>query len=262
MNESLIFFSIFKILFGDIKKRCGDNRKPHIQEFEGALRKVLADRNIEHSQIGNCTVLDPVSQYYQISNIGTISSRTPKKLVVDDNYTVEDIEFVLEQLSRINEEPLNVPDMKDTSIAHIANCIEVQIINDEKQCALCQDVFKSNEKLVEGFTSDEYSTLACKDTFTICKVTDKFFKLDILKSKIDYSLLETTIISQLNMKNLYGASDFTKHGHEKEVLIKKIVSIYVMHVGKTIGKSIGPLKTYQKAMKNRKADRLVNINYN
>lgn len=214
-------------------KHGGENRKPDCQQFQSALRRALADKNITHGKTGNCTPLDQVVAYCAYSNIGTISSRTKKLSVsrtqANEMYTDEDIEEVLQTLDEITASYPNSPnshitDLNDISISYVASLIELKIINDKKfKCSSCKNAFSENEELHQAFTSKSHSNIACRSTFEICRNADYFLKLDMLKGQYSFNLIFQSIKSSLNIDCLFENTDFKVHGHEKIDLIEEIL---------------------------------------
>lgn len=223
-------FYIFKMFFGAIRKYGGNNRRPDCEQFQAALRKVLADKNILHSKKENCTALYPVYAYCPYSNIGTISSRSKKlSIATIETYTEDDIEEVSNGLNEIfarcpNRSGSNIADLSDISIAYIASMIELKIMNDKNyECNLCKNVFAQNEKLHQAFTSESHSSTACKSTFEICRSADYFLKLDMLKGQYGFELIFQFIMLSLNVDCLYEYTEFEEHAHEKISLVKQIL---------------------------------------
>lgn len=210
----------------------GENRKPDCQQFQAALRKVLADKNILYGKKGNCTAIHPVSSYCSYSNISTISSNRPKKtiLATREMITPEDIEEVLKGLHEINSKTKDSPvsqltDMSDISTAYIASMIELKIINEkDSKCNLCKDVFVENEKLPNAFTSEAHSSIACLSTFEICRNAEYFLKLDMLKGQFSFELIFESIKQSINMDSLFIDSEFEQHNHEKITLVEQILN--------------------------------------
>lgn len=146
---------MFQIFFGNMRKYGGNNSKPDCIQFQSALRKVLADKNIFFSERGNCTNIDPPSEYYPLSNVGTITSRR-KKAVVENTYTPDDVEEVLKELHEINARStkrsnLNLTDLNDISTAYVASTIEINILKSEDH-QWCASIFSENEKVHQAFT--------------------------------------------------------------------------------------------------------------
>lgn len=209
----------------------GENRKPDCQQFQAALRKVLADKNILYGKKGNCTALHPVSSYCSYSNISTISSnrRKKKSLATSEMFTPEKIEDVLKELDEINTKAQNNPesqltDLSDISTAYIASLIELKIINDKNfKCTLCKNVFAENEKLPRAFTNETHPSIACLSTFEICRNADFFLKLDMLKGQFSFKLFLESIKSSINVDRLFINSEFEEHHHEKITLVEQIL---------------------------------------
>lgn len=211
-------------------KHGGENRKPDCLQFQYALRRALADKNILHGKKGNCTPIDPIPAYRPISNIGTVSSHRSKKmsLATNEMYTNEDINEVLFGLNEININTKcpnsRVTDLSDISTAYIASLIELKIINNKNfKCYLCKNVFTENEKLHQGFTSESHSRIACQSSFEICRSADYFLKLDMLKGQFSYNLILESIKLSLNIDSLFVNTEFEVHGHDKISLVEEIL---------------------------------------
>lgn len=229
-------------------KHHGNNRKPDCQQFEAALRKVLEDKHITHSDYGNCTVIDGASNYCPTSNIGTVSSKRPKKSIVETKYTKKDTQSVLNVLNTNNNErsQMSVIDLSDTSISYIASEIGLQFLKIKNVCSLCKNVFVENEKVHAAFTSEQHWNIACESTFEICRTADYFMKLDVLKGQFDLNLICHSIISSLHIDRLYENTNFETHGHEKLNLVIQILQRYINYKARMIGKSVTNISMYQK----------------
>lgn len=242
------------MFFGEIRKRSGCNRKPDCQQFESALRKVLADKNISHSNYGNCTVIDNVTEYCPYSNVGTVSSHRLKKERFEDKvYTENEIQEVLNELRKTNlDRSDELLDLNDINIAYVASTVELDVLDDKNhKCLLCEKVFLENEKVHHSFTSQDHSRIACKSTYEICLLAEYFLKLDILKGQFSIGLIYQSIVKSLNIDSLYENTDFNTHGHEKLGLIKKILLRYIQYKGNALSKSITDIKKYQDQMRDR-----------
>lgn len=79
-------------------------------------------------------------------------------------------------------------------------------------------------------------------------------KLDLLKGQFSFELIKQTIISSLNIEELYENSDFQMHGHEKLEVIDQILVHYARYKMKMLTKSIKNLKEYQDQMAKHQAE--------
>lgn len=252
------------MFFGAIRayNHGGENRKPDSQQFQAALRKVLSDKNIIHGKKGNCSGLQPASNYCSYSNVSTISSKRPKKINSNDVYTLDDIEEVLKELHEANSKNKStnggsskLTDLSDISTAYIASLIELNIINDKKvKCTLCKEVFAENEKLPSAFTSENHSSVACQSTFEICRSADYFIKIDILKGQYDIKLIFESIKSSINVDSLFQNTEFGEHGHDKVNLIDQILQKYIQYKARALGKAVDVAK-YQKEMQDKRKEK-------
>lgn len=219
-------------------------------------QQVLADKAIIHTKKGNCTPIEASSQYNLYTNVGTISSARPKKSITNTKahtYTEEDVLEVLDELNDLKTcKKNNFLDLNSTSIAYIASIIEEEIFRKKDYaCQLCKEIFTSNEKLNEAFTSDHHKVIACQSTFDICIKADYFLELDLLKGQFDTDLICHCIIASLNIERLYENTNFETHSHEKQSLVRNIVLAYFRHKMKLITKSIDDIKKYQDMMQKR-----------
>lgn len=92
-----------EVFFGKIRSLNGYNNNPSCQQFNAAIRKLLANTTIHYSDEGNCTLMNPDTVYNPYSNISTITSRCSKKIDArqNQNFSEEEIEEVLRQLNEI-----------------------------------------------------------------------------------------------------------------------------------------------------------------
>lgn len=223
-----------EMTFGKLRSPnfCGYNDNPTCFQVYGNYRKVLLHDIVCVSKRGNCIQYDAVSRPY--SNIFTISSKKNK----NDNDDFEDpleqeYELLFEKLSRIEqmEQSSLTDDLKDFSIAHVANIIEEKIkTTDEMFCPLCPKIFDENEKIQKSFTSSNYKSKPCVSTFIICKEADKFLKLQLLNDHaIEFNTVYFAIFENINSDTLYCKTDFSKHTNEdhKLHLIRSVVDSYI-----------------------------------
>lgn len=213
-------------------------------QFNAALRKLLANTTIHLSERGNCTAFDPIIDHNPYSNISTITSRRPKS-VADNNmaldFTPDDIEQVLTEIDEIQrmDTRSQLVDLSDITTAYIASTIEINIETCEKySCHLCKHVFDENERVHQAFTSSTHTKIPCQSTFEICRSADHFLKLEILKGQYSLELIIHTIITSLDLTQLYTETNFLDHEHPKKDLIRNVLSQYIRYKGNFLAKTI------------------------
>lgn len=234
------------MFFGKIRafRYQGNNNNPSCLQFNAALRKLLANATIHLSERGNCTNFNPISEHNSYSNISTITSRCSKPVAAarnSDNFTPDDVEVVLNEISEIQslESRSVVTNLSDITIAYIASNIEIKIqTSDKYKCHLCKAVFTENESVHEAFTSESHTKRACQSTFEICRAADYFLKLETLKGQYSMELIQYSIFSSFDMAQLYPQTNFLDHDHLKEELINNILSEYIRYKANFLAKTI------------------------
>lgn len=130
--------------FGKIRSMNGFNNNPTCEQFNAAMRKVLASNSILVSKYGNCSDLGSTPIQKPYSNIGFVSSRRQQinsTADVNENFVEEDIETILQQLAVIQnlEASEDCSDMGDFTVAHIAGMIESRIMSSIRfKCNHCR----------------------------------------------------------------------------------------------------------------------------
>lgn len=252
-----------EVFFGKIRSLCGSNNNPTCQQFNAAMRKLLANTSIQYSSEGNCTDVDPVMIYNPYSNISIITSRRPKsKIYTDVGISEEDIDMVFQELSTIQQTKSThqLIDFSDMSTAHIARKIESSIENANKfPCDLCANIFEDNEKMPNAFMSSNFARNPCQSTFNICQSADHILKIDILKGQFTPNLIYQTIFSSLDINNFYVETSFIDHSTHKTDLIGYILHQYIRIKCNFIARTIS-FNEHERNMRH-KLTRMV-INYN
>lgn len=250
--------------FGKIRALNGYNNNPNCQQFNAAMRKLLANTAIAYSDRGNCTIEDSVSIYNPYSNISTISSRRhPKAYVIpSEDFTPDDVDEVLKALDEIEKSgsKSRFTDLNELNIAFIASTIKAKIEGSDKiLCDRCNNVFAENEQVHQAFTSTNHTRRAYQSTFEICRAADYFLKLEMLKGQFSFDLIRHSIISSLKLETLYCETDFEGHIGHKDSIIEYVVQKYISYKGNYMAKTITFDEFEQKLR--RKLTRLV-INSN
>lgn len=220
----------------------GNNRNPTCQQFNAAMRKLLANTTIHCSVKGNCTILDQPSVCNPYSNISTITSRRSKKLCSNEDkyFTPDDIEEVMKELDAIQITSSNskLLDLGDITASYIASTIENSILCSSSNCQDCKAVFSENEQIAQAFTSNNHTRVACTSTFEICKTADYFLKLELLKGQFDFNLIFHTIFSSLRIEELYPDSSFLHCLSHKDELIRDVLNRYIKYKGTYLAKTV------------------------
>lgn len=220
----------------------GNNRNPTCQQFKATMRKLLANTTIHCSDEMNCRILEQSSVYNPYSNISTITSRRPIKedIITNQIFTPDDIETVMKELSEIQKVHPNsqLIDLTELTISYIASTIEATIEKSSKYCEFCKDVFRSNEKVNQAFTSQQHTRKACQSTFEICRTADYFLKLELLKGQFDFDLVYHAISSSLNLEKLYPNSSFEHSSNHKIEHIKDILNLYIKYKCTYLAKTV------------------------
>lgn len=217
-------------LFGIIRSFNGSNNNPNCQQFNAAMRKLLASTTLHAPKKGNCTILeDSVPVHNPYSNILSITSRKIKKVVPCSSMelTDEDIEPILTELSAIKESTNKLIDLSDLTTANIALNIERKM---EKKltCQRCKNVFIENEKVHRAFQSNSNSRKACQSTFDICQTANFFLKMEVLKGQYDFKFIKEAIYYSLNPDSLFLISELDDHpDHPKKDLIHCIIDYFI-----------------------------------
>lgn len=195
-----------------------------------------------YSKFSNCCPAEHDSNPY--TNILTISSKrsTIKNFNASDcmNVTEEQIEQLYDKLHDIEdaEEREQHEDLSDYTVAHIASFIEGRIkLTKQFGCMLCKRIFDENTKKAEDVNLKSV-TMPCYSTFCICKQTERFIKIDLLKGDIDFSVIYHEILQNLNFDLLYDGTDFSDHSDHKVFLIRFVVDEFVRiratHIARTL----------------------------
>lgn len=246
--------------FGRLRALNGSGNNPTCMQFNSGMRKLLCNTTLHYSDHSNC--LAPTDTVYNpYSNILKITSNRPKaKSIVSTNeFTPEEIESVLSELSQIQTTANPLLDLSDITTAHIAHSIQ-NLVEKHMKCECLENIFIENELVHESFMRQGQRKIACKSTFEICKNADYFLKFQILKGQFEVQLIFNAIFSGLNMDNLFMNTKFEDaHKTHKVEFIQKIVCEYVRIKGTYIAKTV--TFNERSADLRRKLTRMV-INYN
>lgn len=111
--------------FGRIRSLNGFNDNPTIEQFNGALRKIIVNDEIKSSTKANCHD----SLHLSILNVSSGNVKTVDVKTVDDNLN-EILDLDAEQFERMQsiQREYDSSDVMDASIGYVAAVIEQKII--------------------------------------------------------------------------------------------------------------------------------------
>lgn len=174
------------------------------------------------------------------SNILFVTSRRARinKNDEDDMYDIipEELDDLHEKITEIEEKENSVlvdPNLKDISIAHIANVIETRFIEPHRiKCEPCKNVFNENQKINKAVKQKP-----CESTFSICKETDRYLKFQLLNDDIKINTIYYAIFQQLDVNLLFPDTDFSHDSSHKLHLIRGIIDAYIQIKGTHLAKT-------------------------
>lgn len=194
-----------------------------------------------YSKLSNCSLADDDGNPF--SNILSVSSKrsTADKIDPTDclNVTEDQIEEFYDKLAEIDvpdDDEVDNDELKDFNIAHIANFIENKIRSSKQfSCSSCKRIFEENMKVAENvnFRSEK----PCQSTFSICKQTDRFLKVEMLKGTINFKVIYHEILQILDFEVLYEDTDFSTHYDHKIFLVRYVVNEFIRIKGTHLAKT-------------------------
>lgn len=217
-----------EILFGRCRAMNGFNDNPTAQQFMGAFRKLMAFDAILCSSSSNCaedhTPAQPFASILYVTSVPSTSNN-------EDNEDVSSSQLgtLYQKLSEIEaiENSSLLDSVLDYSIAFISAHIERRIVGGERMYwNACKDVFKQNDKL-QNFGFKEITTTPCRSTLDICKQADRFLKIQLIRSCNNFNVMSEGIYNQLDIENLYRATDFSHNNQHNFFFIRSIIDVYI-----------------------------------
>lgn len=248
-----------EIFFGKIRARGGFNDNPSSLVFTSAYQQLIVNNNILLSKHSNCSLQGKGTIGNPFSNILTISSKRIPKTGIHSreewSFPDEDIDELHLEIDRIEamERTSEMTEhLTDCTIGHIATVIENKIMNSNTfNCDPCRKIFDENKRKFErGFLSSGFKSHPCFSTYQICKATNRFIKVQLLRSKMDFNLVYYEILSSLDVNALYNETDFENHQEHKIFLIRYIVDEYIRIKGTFLARS-ETFKEYDVLLRNR-----------
>lgn len=233
-----------EILFGQIRKKCGNNDNPTSEVFSSSFRNILAQRTVLNSKFANCESSDNISFSNPYSNILTITSRRKpvEKVSIEDyeGISEEQIELLYSKMSEIEamESNRETDELSDHAIAQAAQLIESKISRTKHYtCELCAKIFIENTRKTDNLLVKPQLE-PCHSTFLICKHADKFLKMMLLDGSMKFEVIYHEILRTLDFDELYFESDFETHLEHKVFLIRYVIDEYIKIKGRHIAKTL------------------------
>lgn len=219
-----------EIFFGLLRKMCGCNDNPTIQQLEAGLKKLSLQCDIQllsnRSNVAN-EGTSAVSDSENIaSDILTISSRKPQSLS-EDIYLFNDLQPVEENSeieTMINErhEQLQIGNIEDANylddminnagIAYVAGKLEKKLLLcDQGCCSYCKLMLEKNAKVDASNCLLGYRP--CIGTFKLCKLTATALKMYSHKENNVKNKVISYVLANIELENIY----FTDFDVDQEV---------------------------------------------
>lgn len=222
--------------FGKIRSFNGFNDNPTVQQFSAAHRKLLGNFAILNSEQGNCQPAVMESKMKQI--LMSVSSRKAKSQItrVHQINEFQNLSQEVASFSEVDINNLNEGYHKITT-AHIANIIECKIKKSQIYCEECAKVFSENEKVENAFKNSKFNEKPCQSTFEICKVVEKYMKLENILKDNNFDSIDSAICNEITkIEDLFSNTDFSHNVSHKTYLIRFIINACINIIGTFIAK--------------------------
>lgn len=208
--------------FGRIRSLNGHNDNPTIEQFNGALRKIIVNDEIKSSTKANCHD----SLKLSILNVSSSNVKIVDVRTVDDNSNeVLDLEAEqFERLQRIQRE-YDSNDVMDASIGYVAAVIEQKIVEQSLfTCLKCIRIIPENDKVTIPISS---AHKPCQTTFEICNISHKYVHYLLRDYKYTYENLLSDITCEYNSANAFPKTNFVGHEKHRVDFVNFIISEYI-----------------------------------
>lgn len=207
----------------------GYNENPTQQQFMSSYRKLLVYSTICTSKVANCANFDAISE--PVSNIVFVSSRR-SRIEEAENYApipeeLEDLHVRLDEIANMEQLGLISSNFSDDSVVHIANVIETRMKTADIYCKECMLAFEENVKVMGGYIGSNFQRNPCQSTVSICKMVDRFLKVQFLRNKLDFDRIYYIIADAIDVETLYNLTNFSHNLNHKLLLIRSIVDVYI-----------------------------------
>lgn len=247
-----------ELFFGKARALNGYNDNPTIQQFSAALKKLIACDSIKCSKKSNCEAIESDSGL--VSNIYLISSKKQITQNVEsdvENYPDSDkiisknIIELHEKMTAMNEVDYNIlhEGFGFITTTHIAYIIEQKLKG--TQHMKCHECFKAfTEERVNGISLESnLQESSCRSTFEICKVVEKFMKLELLR-ETNFQTLKLAIYNEIDIDNTFSAIDISHDPNHKLFLIRFVIDACINIKGTQIAKE-ATLDEHRKSFRKR-----------
>lgn len=203
--------------FGRIRSLNGCNDNPTIEQFNGALRKIIINDEIKSSVKANCQDLLNLS-------ILNVSSSNVKTVDVHLNEVLDLDTEQFERMQRIQRE-YDSNDVMDASIGYVAAVIEQKIVEQSLfTCLKCISIIPENDKVTMPISS---AYKPCQTTFEICSIAHKYIQYLLRDFKYTYEELLSDISCEYNFANAFPKTNFEGHEKHREDFVDFIISEYI-----------------------------------
>lgn len=223
-----------EILFGKIRSANGCNDNPTVQQFGGAIRKIMSSKILQISNDTNCVDFENTPYSSSGRRMLTVTSRKKNRSVPSGSVAPpnDDLDKVYDKIAEIEgmetDNPSSIDNFNDFSITHIAQIIERKIrCASGIHCCSCLDLLNQDEKMEIVFFSDKYPESPSVSTFRICKIADRFLNETMFASGIDFNAIYQAICENTDDSELFRAADFSHDASHNKQFIKLITDNYI-----------------------------------
>lgn len=235
---------IVKLIFQGIPQMFGCNDNPSARQFESAWRKLLGQHQITASEYANCKEND-----IPFTNVLNVSSRHQSSVTCfgsnelyqftenNNNNSKDDFdEFEIHEEDPVVMNTIFSANIDDHIAAYLASVLQENIIEGRwyspLRCQDCLRVFSEDEIVDNEFVKLKMKTSKLKaparSIVDICLETEMPMRSFNYETGKFTQILDNVLLN-LNIDNLFWASDFASHGEpgHKIHLIKLIIEMYI-----------------------------------
>lgn len=227
-------------LFSLIRNSVGRNDNPNTIEFRAAFRKLLVCypllTSLGHNVISNASKILTVSS--------AAKKRPPPAIPIQS-------EFILEVPYQeiIGEELAEMQPFDQHMCAFAASNTEQRVTRDlnrssKSNCSKCALIFSQNDKISDALLAKKNIRFAqidqpCQSTLTLVIFSNALMKVVPSGINKDYNSLGGAIYDNLNIDDLYTASDFEHNGEDhKEEFVRKVIFMFLTLKSESISKRL------------------------
>lgn len=203
--------------FGRIRALNGCNDNPTIEQFNGALRKIIVNDEIKTTTKANCQ--DSLNL-----SLLNVSSGNVKTVDVNLNEVPELDAEQFERMQRIQRE-YDSNDVMGASIGYAAAVIEQKIVEQGLfTCLKCMSTIPENDKVTMRIPS---ARQPCQTTFEICSIAHKYIRYLLHDHRYTYEKLLSDISCEYNHENAFPKTNFNGHETHRKDFVDFIISEYI-----------------------------------